>query len=118
VTEAHDVPDADVKREGEVKIGDGVALGRGAPLSPRVFEFLSETAQAEGIPHTIEVMGGQTSTDADAYHLSRAGIPTGLISLPTRYLHTPTELASLDDLEACVRLATASAQRLSATFGP
>lgn len=117
VTSARDIPDADLKNQGEVKIGDGAAIARGAPLSAQVFELLWETAEQEGIPCAIDVVTGSTHTDADAYHLSRVGIPTGLISIPTRYIHTPTEMVALDDVEACVRLAAAVAQRLSATFG-
>ena len=71
-----------------------------------------ETAEQEQIEVSVEVVTGSTHTDADAYHLSRAGIPTGLVSIPTRYIHTPTELVSLDDVENAVRLLVAFAQRL------
>jgi endoglucanase len=57
-------------------------------------------------------MRGSTHTDADAYHLSRAGIPTGLVSVPTRYIHTPVETLSLDDVENAVKLLVAATQRL------
>ena len=53
-----------------------------------------------------------TSTDADEIHLARAGIPTGLLSIPTRYLHSPNELCDLEDVEAIVRLIVAFAERL------
>ena len=62
-----------------------------------------EAAEAEGIPHAFEVYARTTSTDADELHLARAGIPTGLLSIPTRYLHTPNELCDLDDVEAVIR---------------
>ena len=56
-------------------------------------------------PHfTVEVATGRTHTDADAYHLSRAGIPTGLVSIPTRYIHTVNEMVNLHDLDAGVTL--------------
>jgi endoglucanase len=53
-----------------------------------------------------------TQTDADEVHLTRAGIPTGLISIPTRYIHSPNELCALEDVEAIVRLLVAFASRL------
>jgi putative aminopeptidase FrvX len=112
VYNATDVPDGDPNDSGEHPIGKP-AFGRGAPLSQHIFELLCETADEEQIEWSVEVVTGQTHTDADAYHLSRAGIPTGLVSIPTRYIHTPTELVSLDDVENAVRLLVAFAQRLT-----
>ncbi len=82
-------------------------IGRGATLSPKVFELLSETAESEGIEHTVEASGRWTATDADAYQVSRAGIPTGLVSIPLRYMHSPVELVDLGDVEATVELLVA-----------
>jgi putative aminopeptidase FrvX len=112
VTYATDVPGADPKDEGAHALGSGPAIGRGTTINPRVFELLAETAEAEGIPYTIEVSTGTTSTDMDAMYLSRAGVATGLVSIPLRYMHTPTEIVSLDDVENCVRLIAAFARRL------
>jgi len=115
VTWSRDVPDGEVEEMGDIRIAQGPTLARGAPLSERVFELLIETAEAESIDYGIEVVRGSTHTDADAYHLSRAGIATGLVSIPTRYIHTPTELVSLDDIENAVMLLVAFAQRLGST---
>jgi endoglucanase len=112
VTYAKDIPDAELAESGDAAVAAGPAISRGAPLSARIFDLLSTTADEEGIGYRIEVTRGQTNTDADAYHLSRAGIPTGLVSIPTRYIHTPTELVSLDDVENAVRLLVAFARRL------
>jgi len=117
VTDARDIPDADPKESGDVKLGAGAVLTRGAPLNAKLFELLHDTAERDGIPFMVEVVRGTTYTDADAYHLSRAGIATGLISIPTRYMHTPTEVVSLDDLEAAVKLLVAVAPRLSELAG-
>ena len=111
VYNATDIPEGDPHDSGEHPLGKP-ALGRGTPLSARVFDLLWETGEAEGIECSVEVVTGRTHTDADAYHLSRAGIPTGLVSVPTRYIHTPTELVSLEDVESCVRLLVAFARRL------
>jgi endoglucanase len=112
VTDARDIPEADPKGAGEAGVGRGPAIARGAPLSSKVSELLYETAEQEGVPFTIDVVRGSTHTDADAYHLSRAGIPTGLVSIPTRYIHTPVETLSLDDVENAVKLLVAVARRL------
>ena len=85
---------------------------RGPSIHPRIFELLHETAEAEGIPFSIEVSRGHTNTDADAVHLSRAGVATGLVSIPLRYMHTPVEMVDLGDVDAVVRLLVAFAGRL------
>ena len=94
--------------------GSGPVIARGSTLHPRVFELLHETAEAEEIPFTVESSSRATGTDADAIHLSRAGIPTGLISIPLRYMHSPVEMVQLDDVANAAKLIAAFAQRLSA----
>ena len=112
VTGATDIPDGDPKLDGEAKLGGGPIVNRGSTISPKVFELLVETAEAEGIGYTVNVSAGDTHTDMDAAYASRAGVATGLISLATRYIHTPGEVVSLDDVEATIRLVAAFAQRL------
>ena len=112
VTGATDIPDGDPKIDGEAKLGGGPIVNRGSTINPKVFELLVETAEAEGIRYTVNVSAGDTHTDMDAAYTSRAGIATGLISLATRYIHTPGEVVSLDDVEATVQLVAAFAQRL------
>jgi len=112
VTHATDVRCGEPEEDGEHKLGSGAAIARGPVVHPRVFELLHETAESEGIPFTIEVTTGHTNTDADAVYLSRAGIPAGLVSIPLRYMHTPVETVSLDDVESCIRLIVALAKRL------
>lgn len=94
--------------------GSGPVIARGSTLHPAVFELLHETAEAEKIPFTVESSSRATGTDADAIHLSRAGIPTGLISIPLRYMHSPVEMVQLDDVANAAKLIAAFAQRLSA----
>jgi len=112
VTHSTDVPGGDPKIEGEHGLGSGPAISRGSTINPRVFELLVEAAEAEGIPYTIEVSAGTTNTDMDAMYLSRAGVATGLVSIPLRYMHTPTEVVDLADVEKCARLIAAFAIRL------
>jgi putative aminopeptidase FrvX len=113
VTPATDVPGGDARRAGKIELGLGAMIARGPTLNKHVSELLGDAAEAEGIPHAWEIYSRTTSTDADEIHLVRAGVPTGLISIPTRYLHSPNEVCSLDDLEAVIRLIVAFATRLS-----
>jgi endoglucanase len=119
VTHATDVRGGDADDEGAHALGSGPTLGRGPTVHPAVFELLHDTAEAEGIAFTVEASTGHTNTDADAFHLSRAGIATGLVSFPLRYMHTPVEVVQLDDVENAIRLLVAFAQRLEpgASFG-
>jgi putative aminopeptidase FrvX len=111
VTYATDVPGDDPATGGHHTLGGGAAIFRGPAVNPRVFELLVEAAREEGIDHTIEA-GAKTYTDADVTFASREGIPTGLVSIPLRNMHSPIEIVQLSDLEACVRVLTAFAARL------
>lgn len=90
----------------------GPVIARGTTLHPLVFERLYEAAEAEEIPFTLESLGKGTGTDADAIHFSRAGVATGLISVPCRYMHSPVEMVSVADCDAAARLIAAFARRL------
>ena len=99
--------------EAPAKLGGGPAIiltdasGRGIITHPKVKKLLIETAEKEGIPYQVEVSEGGT-TDATAIHLTREGIPTGVLSAPTRYIHTPVEVVSLDDIENTIKLLVAA----------
>jgi endoglucanase len=112
VTHATDAPGVDEKELGSSPLGSGPVIGRGSTLSPKLFELLVETAEAEGIEHSISASGRGTSTDADVLQISRAGIPTGVVSIPLRYMHSPVEMVDLRDVEATVELLAAFAGRL------
>ena len=112
VTHATDAPGIDARELSKHALGTGAVIERGSIISPAVFELLHETAEAEDIPFTISAAGGKTGTDADAVHLSRAGVPTGVVSIPLRYMHSPVEMVQLDDVEACAGLVAAFARRL------
>jgi putative aminopeptidase FrvX len=114
VTFATDAPGVEKKEVGEHGLGSGPVLARGSAVNPPVFERLVEVAESEGIPYTIQANPRSTSTDADAIHLSRAGIATGLVSVPNRYMHSPNEMVSLRDLEATARLLAGFCRSLAA----
>ncbi len=113
VTHATDAPGIEVKESGKHELGSGPVLSRGSTLNPRLFELLFEAAEAESIPITLEATSRATGTDADAVHLSRGGVPTALVSIPIRYMHSPVELVQLDDVDACARLIAAATLRLT-----
>lgn len=107
VTFATDYPDMDKKKVGDIKIGGGPVIARGPNINPKVFELLTKTAQEAKIPHQIEGIPYGTGTDANVIQLTKAGIATGLVSIPNRYMHTPVELVSLKDLENTAKLLAA-----------
>jgi endoglucanase len=113
VTPATDVPGGNPQRAGAIDLGMGAMIARGPTLNKKLSELLSETAEAEGIAHGFEVYSRETHTDADDFHHARAGIPTGLLSVPTRYVHTPNEVCDLADVEATIALVAALARRLT-----
>jgi endoglucanase len=113
VTHATDAPGIDVKELGKHELGGGAVIERGSTLHPAVFELLYEAAEREGIPYSVQVSARATGTDADAIHISRGGVPTGLVSIPLRYMHSPVEMVQLSDIEACARLIAAFARSLS-----
>jgi putative aminopeptidase FrvX len=113
VTWSTNAPGGNPKRVGRVELGGGAAVTVGPVVNPGISDLLRETANAQGIAHCVEVYSDRTQTDADAVHVSRAGVPTGVVSIPVRYMHSPVELCSLDDLEAVIALVTAFARRLT-----
>jgi putative aminopeptidase FrvX len=112
VTHANDVRGGEPEDEGRVVLGEGPTLSRGPSIHPAVFELLYATAEAEKIPFAVEVSRGTTNTDADAVFLSRRGVATGLVSVPLRYMHSPVEMADLEDIERAVQLVVAFALKL------
>ncbi len=107
VSFAH-TPDADRAECG--MLGDGVMLGISPILDYGMTEQLRALAEERGIPFQYEVMGGTTGTDADKITVAREGIPSALLSIPLRYMHTPAEVASLKDIEAVAALIAAFAE--------
>ncbi len=103
---ATDFPEINQKELGDVKVGAGPVITRGANINPHLFELLVETARAEEIP--VQIVGNPraTGTDANVMQLSRGGVATALVTIPLRYMHTPVEVLSLGDVEAAVRLLT------------
>jgi endoglucanase len=113
VTHATDCPTIDKKQEGDVCLGKGPVIYRGPNMNPVVVEKLVAAATAEGIPFQMAASGRATPTDANTIQTSRAGVATGLVSIPNRYMHSPVEMISLDDVDRAADLLAAFALRLS-----
>ena len=113
VTNATDYPSTSKQRYGHVKLGKGPAISRGAGVHPVVFEGLVAAAERAGIAYQVEPSGGHTGTDLDAVHVTRGGVPGGVVSIPLRHMHSPNELLDPADLEACAALVAAYAGGLT-----
>jgi putative aminopeptidase FrvX len=113
VTFATDQPGLSEQELGRHKFGSGPVLTRGSTLDPAVFELLYEAGEAEGIPFTVTASARSTGTDADAFHIARGGIPSSVVSVPLRYMHSPVEMVQLDDVENAAKLIAAFALRLA-----
>jgi putative aminopeptidase FrvX len=112
VTHATDQPGVELGPITKHPLGSGPVIARGTSLHPQVTDLLYDIAEEQDIKFTVESLGRGTGTDADAVHSSRAGIPTGLVSVPLRYMHSPVELVSLGDIEVAAELIASFARRL------
>ena len=97
---------------GEIKIGQGPTLTHGGCNHADVVARLEQVAKAAKINLQHEAMSATSGTDTDVIFWTRGGIPSALVSLPNRYMHSPVELVSLKDLEQIPQLLAAFAQSL------
>jgi len=104
VGHATDHPDCDNRKYGETKLGGGPILCRGANINPKVYQRLLAAAKRARIPYQFDADPRPTGTDARAIQMGRGGVATGLISIPLRYMHTPSEVVDLEDVERCIKL--------------
>ncbi len=114
VTHATDTPGVPKNENGDHALGSGPVIARASVLSPIVSDGLIAAAEEAGIAYTLEADSRSTGTDADAIQFTRAGIATGLVSCPNRYMHSPNEIVDLGDLENCARLISAYVKKLDA----
>lgn len=106
VTPAIDHPTVDKNIHGDINLNGGVAIAVGANINPRISELLKAAANETRTKHQIEPIPGAAITDALTLQISRAGVATGILSIPNRYIHTPSEMVSLTDIEGAVTLLT------------
>ncbi|MDC0497435.1 M20/M25/M40 family metallo-hydrolase [bacterium] len=112
VGHATDSPDCDHRKYGSFTQGGGPIVCRGPNINPIIFEKIIQCAEKNKIPHQIEADPRPTGTDARAIQVAQAGIATGLLSIPLRYMHTPSEMVDLEDIEHTVQLLVAVARSL------
>lgn len=112
VGHATDHPDCDNRKYGETKLGGGPILCRGANINPKIYDRLLRAAKKLKIPYQLEADPRPTGTDARAIQMARGGVATGLVSVPLRYMHTPSEIVDLEDVERCVQLLVEFAKNL------
>ena len=116
---ATDQPEVDPRRAGgAVVLGGGPALGRGGASNPALLALFEEVAAAEGIPVQVKAYPGDTQTDNEILQAAGAGTAALNLGVPVRYMHSPHEVAHMDDLETSARLVVAVATRLGEVFDP
>ena len=107
VTHATDCPTIDKKSEGDIALGKGPVVYRGPNMNPHVVERLLAAGQSHKIPMQLAASGRATPTDANVLQTTRAGVATGLVSVPNRYMHSAVETISLDDADRAADLLAA-----------
>jgi putative aminopeptidase FrvX len=113
VTHASDYPGCDKTKQGDVKLGGGPVIVRGPNINPVMGQMLQDTAEEKGISVHVEAAARGTGTDANIMQLTRAGVATGLVSVPNRYMHTPVEVVSLADLENAAKLVAETVAKIN-----
>jgi len=112
VTHATDNPGADKRVAGDIAIGSGAVIDRGANINPVLGDLLIETAKRKKIAYQLSAAPGATGTDANAMQISRSGVAAALVSIPNRYMHTQVEVVGLKDIEASAKLLAETVARI------
>ena len=112
VTHDTSTPLIDAKLEGDVRLGLGPALAYAPSVHRKLLQLIEETAQANNIPFQRVASSRSTGTDTDAFAYSNGGIPSALISIPLRYMHTTVEMANFEDISHLISLITASLRQI------
>ncbi len=112
VTHATDCPTIEKKQQGDIRLGGGPVVFRGPNMNPAVSQRLISTAQAKSLPCQVAAIGRATPNDANPLQVNRSGVATGLVSVPNRYMHSPVETVSLNDLDNAAELLAAFVESL------
>ncbi len=104
VTHDTNTPLINKKKEGDVKAGRGPSLTYAPAVHHKLLELIIQTAEENNIPFQREAASRATGTDTDAFAYSNGGVPSALISLPLRYMHTTVEMAHKEDVSNVIRL--------------
>lgn len=103
-THATDYPAMNVISDGDIKLGQGCVLAKGPDICPDIFNRLERTAIKQKIMYQTEVSPYPTGTDANVIQQCGNGVKTAVVSIPCRYMHTPNEVCSINDIEAAINL--------------
>ncbi|WP_102957585.1 M20/M25/M40 family metallo-hydrolase [Mangrovicella endophytica] len=112
--QALDYPGVDPSEYGQLDMGSGPGISQGANTNPVVFTMLREAAELSSARYQISVTPGTSPTDARVLQAADSGIATGLLEVPLRYMHTPSEVISLGDVENCIRILVAYCRSVTA----
>lgn len=104
VTHATDCPTIEKKQEGDIRLGRGPVIHRGPNMNPKVVQMLIEASENHKLPYQLAASAKATGTDANAIQINRSGVATGLVSIPNRYMHSPVEMISLEDIDRAADL--------------
>jgi tetrahedral aminopeptidase len=104
VTHATDCPTIDKRQQGDISLGSGPVIVRGPNMNPVVVERLIALAHKAEMPHQLAASGKAQPNDSNALQINRAGVATGLVSIPNRYMHSAVEMVSLEDLDRAADL--------------
>ncbi len=114
VTHATDCPTIDRRQQGEIFLGKGPVIFRGPNMNAVVTRRLMETAGSKDLPFQRSASGRATPNDANVIQINRAGVATGLVAIPNRYMHSAVEVISLDDIDHAATLLAEFALSLNA----
>jgi tetrahedral aminopeptidase len=114
VTHATDTPGTEKKQVGDTRLNAGPVLFRGPNINPHVHERLCAASRTKHLSLRVRGAPPATGTDANAIQLARAGVATGLVGIPNRYMHSPVEVVSLKDLDNAARLLAEFCQGVTA----
>lgn len=104
VTYAQDYPGTKPEESGDIHLGKGPVICNSSMANAKVNELLKACADVKKIPYQVESFVGRTGTDADKIHFSGEGFVTALLSLPLRYMHSPSEVCHMEDVENAIEL--------------
>ncbi|MEL6863811.1 MAG: M42 family metallopeptidase [Bacteroidota bacterium] len=112
VTHDTHTPLINKKREGDIQCGQGPSVTYAPAVHNKLLQMIIDTAEEHKIPLQREVASRRTGTDTDAFAYSNGGVPSALISLPLRYMHTTVEMAHKEDVESVIKLIMATLQKI------
>jgi len=104
LTFSADCPEVNKKMVGDISLGKGPVIARGPNINPLLYRRLVQVAEEHNLPYQVQAESRATGTDANVIQITREGVATGLVSIPSRYMHSPSEIIDLQDVENAISL--------------